>query len=526
MPVVTTAFGPSVDSTSSSAAPMAANRSGWKRFSSSPSVSTNTVSVRSMLTIRRLHHRTVQNRRVPTGKPTNGQVSHWFEPLPPRRQPLPGDRDADVCIVGAGYSGLWTAYYLKRADPSLRISMLEARFAGFGASGRNGGWLSGLVPGDRNRMAARHGRDPVLAWQRALNDAVDEVIRVAAAERIDAGLDPGTAKGGMLRVARNSAQAARLIAEADEERRWQVDVTALSANEAAERIRFDGVVSAYHNPHCARIQPARLATGLAGAVERLGVDVYEQSPVTEIAPGRAVTARGTVRAAIVLRTTEGFTASLPGLRRRLLPMNSSMIATEPIPADLWTSIGWEKRETVGDTAHGFFYAQRTVDDRIAIGGRGVPYRYASRTDVDGQIPERTIERLSAVLYSVLPQLRGVPIAHGWCGVLGVPRDWTASVGFDRASGLGCAGGYVGHGVTAANLAGRTLADLVLGRRTPLTGLPWVGHRSPDWEPEPLRWLGVRGLYLAYQLADRHEAGGRPATSPIARLADRLTGRPH
>ncbi len=457
-----------------------------------------------------------------TVSPVNGHVSHWFAKLPSPRSPLPGDRDADVCIVGAGYTGLWTAYYLKRADPSLRITILEARFAGFGASGRNGGWLSGLVPGDRHAMAKQRGRASVLAWQRALNESVDEVAEVAAREGIDAGI----VKGGTLQIARNAAQAKRLAAELAEEREWGNDnLVELTTAEAAQRIRFDGVVAAYHTPHCARIQPAALARGLADAVERLGVQIYEMSPVTEIAKGRAVTPMGTVRAPIVLRTTEGFTAGLPGLKRRWLPMNSSMIATEPIAPQIWESIGWDGRETVGDLAHGFFYAQRTVDDRIAIGGRSVPYRYASRTDVDGQVPKRTIKQLTAVLHDVLPQVRTVPIAHGWCGVLAVPRDWSAGLDVDRATGLGWAGGYVGHGVTATNLAGRTLADLVLEEKTPRTELPWVGHVSKNWEPEPLRWLGVRSLYIAYKLADRHEAGGRATTSPIAGVADLITGRP-
>lgn len=435
---------------------------------------------------------------------------------------MPGNLDADVCIVGAGYTGLWSAYYLKKADPSLRVVVLEARFAGFGASGRNGGWLSGLVPGDRNAMAKQYGRDGVLAWQRALNDAVDEVALVAEREGIDAGI----VKGGTLEIARNRAQATRLADAIAEERKWGVDgIEPLTTAEAAQRIRFANVTSAYHTPHCARIQPAHLATGLAEAVERLGVQIYERSPVTEIAAGRATTPLGTVSAQIVLRATEGFTPGLRGLRRRWLPMNSSMIATEPISAERWESIGWNGRETVGDTAHGFFYAQRTVDDRIAIGGRSVPYRYASRTDVDGRVPARTIRHLSQVLHDVLPQVRDVPIAHGWCGVLAVPRDWEAGVALDRASGLGWAGGYVGHGVTATNLAGRTLADLVLEQATPRVELPWVGHVSRNWEPEPLRWLGVRGLYIAYKLADRHEAGGRATTSPIARVADVITGRP-
>ena len=453
---------------------------------------------------------------------TNGAVSHWFAELPTPRPALPGDRDADVCIVGAGFTGLWTAYYLKQLDPALRVTVLEARFAGFGASGRNGGWLSGLAPGHRGLLAAEHGRDAVLAWQRALNDAVDEVIAVAAREGIDADI----VKGGTLEVARNLAQARRLRAEVEEERRWGVtDVRLLTAAEATARVAVDGAVLGAFNPHCARVQPAKLVRGLAEAVERLGVDLYEQTPVSAIAPGRADTARGTVRAPVVLRATEGFTARMAGLRRRWLPMNSAMIATAPLPAQTWQRIGWAGCETLGDLAHGFFYAQRTADGRIALGGRAVPYRYGSRTDRDGAVGQHTVDHLTGVLTAALPQTRGVPIAHAWCGVLAVPRDWTATVRFDPATGLGEAGGYVGHGVTATNLAGRTLADLVLKRRTELTALPWVGHRSRAWEPEPLRWLGVRGLYTAYKLADRHEAGGRAATSPIAALADRITGRP-
>jgi glycine/D-amino acid oxidase-like deaminating enzyme len=450
-------------------------------------------------------------------------VSHWFDGLPISRLPLPGSRDADICIVGAGYTGLWTAYYLKRADPTLRIVVLEARFAGFGASGRNGGWLSGLVPGDREKMAQQYGRDSVVAWQRALNEAVDEVIEVAGQEGIDAGI----VKGGTLEVARNAAQADRLAAAMAAECRWRIDgIQSLTKEEAAQRIQLDGVVAAYHNPHGARIQPARLARGLADTVERLGVTIYERSPVTGIASGRATTPSGTVTAPVVLRATEGFTAGLPGLRRRWLPMNSSIIATDPIPEHIWATIGWQGRETLGDTAHGFFYAQRTVDDRIAIGGRSVPYRFGSRTDRDGRVPERTIKSLTTTLHAILPQVADIPIAHGWCGVLAVPRDWQASVDFDRATGLGWAGGYVGHGVTASNLAARTLSDLVLGRRNPATALPWAGHRCRDWEPEPLRWLGVRGMYLAYKAADWHEARGSSRTSPIAVIADKIAGRPH
>jgi glycine/D-amino acid oxidase-like deaminating enzyme len=454
--------------------------------------------------------------------PVNGAVSHWYTQLPTPRPGLPGDRDADVCIVGAGYTGLWTAYYLKQADPGLRITLLEARFAGFGASGRNGGWLSGLPPGHRGLLAKTHGRGNVIAWQHMLNEAVDEVIGVAAREGIDAEI----VKGGNLEVARTPAQAKRLRQEVDEDRRWGVeDAQILTADEARQRINVDSLVLGGFNPHCARIQPAKLARGLADVVERLGATLYEQTSVTRIQPGRAVTPLGTVRAPVIIRATEGFTARMPGLRRRWLPMNSAMIATDPLPQQVWDAIGWQGRETLGDLAHGFFYAQRTADGRIALGGRAVPYRYASGIDRDGAVGQDTIDYLTGVLNTALPQTRGVPIAHGWCGVLAVPRDWTAGVRLDPSTGLGEAGGYVGHGVTATNMAGRTLTDLILKRSTELTALPWVNHASRTWEPEPLRWLGVRGLYTAYKLADRHEARGRATNSPIAALADRITGRP-
>ena len=454
--------------------------------------------------------------------PVNGAVSHWYTQLPTPRPGLPGDRDADVCIVGAGYTGLWTAYYLKQADPGLRITLLEARFAGFGASGRNGGWLSGLPPGHRGVLAKTHGRGNVIAWQHMLNEAVDEVIDVAAREGIDADI----VKGGNLEVARTPAQAERLRHELDEDRRWGVeDAQILTADEARQRINVDSLVLGGFNPHCARIQPAKLARGLADVVERLGATLYEQTPVTRIQPGRAVTPLGTVRAPVIIRATEGFTARMPGLRRRWLPMNSAMIATDPLPQQVWDAIGWQGRETLGDLAHGFFYAQRTADGRIALGGRAVPYRYASGIDRDGAVGQDTIDYLTGVLNTALPQTRGVPIAHGWCGVLAVPRDWTAGVRLDPSTGLGEAGGYVGHGVTATNMAGRTLTDLILKRSTELTALPWVNHAARTWEPEPLRWLGVRGLYTAYKLADRHEARGRTTNSPIAALADRITGRP-
>ncbi|MDH6577785.1 FAD-binding oxidoreductase [Kitasatospora sp. MAP5-34] len=458
----------------------------------------------------------------------NGGISFWYAQsgLPEPREPLPGDTTADVCLVGGGYTGLWTAYYLKKALPSLRIVVLEQEFCGYGASGRNGGWLYNGVAG-RDRYAALHGREAAVALQHAMNRTVDEVVRTARAEGIDADIH----QGGVLEVAYSPAQLARLRAFHETEVGFgETDRLLLDAAGTAQRIRVAGALGGAWTPHGARIHPVKLLQGLAAAVERLGVVVHERTRVTEIGPHRAVTPHGTVRATYVLRCTEGFTAALKGQKRTWLPMNSSMIATEPLPAQVWDEIGWAGRETLGDMAHAYMYAQRTADDRIALGGRGVPYRYGSRTDNDGRTQAATVEALREILVRFFPATAGAAVDHAWSGVLGVPRDWCTGVELDRSTGLGWAGGYVGSGVATANLAARTLRDLVLldsgeGAATELTGLPWVGHRVRRWEPEPLRWLGVNVMYAAYRGADRREsAGHRAATDPVARLADRVSGR--
>lgn len=458
----------------------------------------------------------------------NGGISFWYadDGFPEAREPLGGDASADVVIVGGGYTGLWTAYYLKKAVPFLRITVLEQKFCGYGASGRNGGWLYNGVAG-RDRYARSHGHEAAVRLQRAMNDTVDEVVRVVGEEGFDAGLH----KGGVLEVARTPAQLARLRAFHEHELSYgEKDRELYGARETAERVRVADAVGASWTPHGARVHPVKLVKGLAAAVEALGVTIHEQTPVTEIRPKLAVTPYGTVRAPYVLRCTEGFTAALKGQRRTWLPMNSSMIATEPLSEDQWAAIGWEGRQTLGDMAHAYMYAQRTADGRIALGGRGVPYRFGSRTDNDGRTQGETVEALREILVGFFPMLAGLRIEHAWSGVLGVPRDWCASVTLDRSTGIGWAGGYVGSGVATANLAARTLRDLVQqdsgqAGRTELTELPWVGHKVRKWEPEPLRWLGVQGMYATYRTADRRESVSRSAeSSRLARWADRVAGR--
>jgi glycine/D-amino acid oxidase-like deaminating enzyme len=445
--------------------------------------------------------------------------SHWLAEIGPieSRAPLEGDRDADVCIVGAGYTGLWTAYELRRAAPELEVVVLESRYAGFGASGRNGGWILGELAGPPSSWARLGGASGAGAMAAAVEDAVAEIEAVVAREGIDCDLR----RGGTLALACSEPQIRRLRHKLEggfsDTAQW------LDGTEARARVHAAGVRGGLYSPCCARLQPAKLVRALAEAVERVGGRLFESTAVTAIERGVAVTPRGRVRARAVVRATEGYTAQLPGLRRTLLPLNSAMIVTEPLDEHRWSQIGWAGGETLRDGAHRYVYMQRTADGRIAIGGRGVPYRFASRTDREGPVPAQTVRELRARLLALFPSLSDVRVEAAWHGVLGVARDWMPAVGIDRDRRLAWAGGYVGEGLAAANLAGRTLRDLLLGHDSDLTRLPWVRPFPGRWPPEPLRFLGARGVYALYRDADSRETrNGR--TSLLAQAGDLIAGR--
>lgn len=448
--------------------------------------------------------------RPPPG--ARGARSLWHDSAPPSvpRPPLQTDLDADVAIVGGGFTGLWTAYYLVVAEPTQRVVVLEREVVGFGASGRNGGWCSALFPTSSARVARTHGAEAARRLDRALRATVDEVGAVAARE----GIDCHYAKGGSMVLARSPAQLTRMrdeVALARQHGTGPEDLLLLDAAAAQELCAATGVLGGTYTPHCAALHPARLVQGLADAVERRGVRVLEHTAVTGLRPGLVTTPAGRVRAPFVVRATEGYTAALPGLRRVIAPVYSLMIATPPLPASFWDRTGLRRRETFSDHRHLLVYGQRTADDRLAFGGRGAPYHLGSRVRAAYELVPAVHAALRRTLVDMFPDLSGVEATHAWGGALGVPRDWFPSVGLDRDTGVGWGGGYVGDGVAASNLAGRTLADLVLRRSSDLVSLPWVNHRSRRWEPEPLRWLGINAGRRVMASADRVEQRtGRPA----------------
>lgn len=429
---------------------------------------------------------------------------------PGRRPALPGDRQFDVTIVGAGFTGLWTALYLARNDPGLRIAVVDKNFAGFGASGRNGGWCSALFPASWGKIARRHGRNGALALKAAMRGSIDEIEKVTVAGHLDCDFT----RGGTLGFVRSTAELTRARAEIVDARNWgdsEADQHLVGPADLAESTGVHGVLGATFTPHCAVLDPAALVHGLADLIEAAGVHLYEDTAALSLGPGMVTTDRGRIRTGVVVRATEAYTATLPGERRAVAPVYSLIVATEPLPPEISDAVGLVSRPSFTDHRHLICYGQRTADGRLVFGGRGAPYHFASRIRPDFDREPAVFQALRRNLLELFPMLTGVGFTHAWGGPLGISRNWTAGVRFDRKTGMASAGGYVGDGVATSNLAGRTLADLITGVHSDLVELPWVDQHAPRWEPEPLRYLGINGSLRLAAAADRAEARtGRPS----------------
>lgn len=420
------------------------------------------------------------------------------------RKSLNSDLQCDVAIIGGGYSGLWTAFYLKRLAPDCRIVIFESNQIGFGASGRNGGWCSGFLPVTIGELERTHGRSSAIEMYKESFRTIDEIKHVINDLEIDCDFH----HGGTINGATNLVQKSRVENEISEMRRFgfgEEHFRTLAADELTHRLNIENIITASYTPHCAVVNPAKLAHGLANAVESLGVEIYENANVVEYGERQVKTRDHVCVANIVIRATEGFTSRLKRHRRTLAPLYSYMVATEPLNMRQLSTLGWQNRETYHDSRNMIIYAQLTRDNRIAFGGRGAPYHFASRVKPQFDMHTEIHEKIIRSMRDVFSISRELEITHRWGGPLGVPRNWKPSVKFDQKTGLGSLGGYVGDGVAASNLAARTLAHLIVNDNHPLTALPWVNQTSRKWEIEPLRYIGINGLLKLSESMDNYEA---------------------
>jgi glycine/D-amino acid oxidase-like deaminating enzyme len=451
-------------------------------------------------------------------------TSLWWDSLTKSVQIRPSltkDIDVDVAIIGAGYTGLWTAYYLLKKSPNIKIAILESNVAGFGASGRNGGWCSALFPVGLEKMAQQSSREKAVRMQQFMFETVDEVGNVIRDENIDAEWQ----KGGSYSVARDKIQLNRAIDEANHFKEWgfeESDFTFLDENSARSRINASNILGTTFTAHCAAMNPAKLVRSLAEVVESKGAQIYENTRVLNFSKNIVKTNSAKVKAKYIVNATEAYRSNLPGLKRSSIPVYSLMIATEPLSEKIWDEIGLKNRETFADYRNLIIYGQRTKDNRFAFGGRGAPYHLGSRINNKFDQHKPTHVDLLKTLVELFPIIKDVKVTHTWGGPLSIARDWAAHVSLDSNTGIASAGGYVGDGVGTSNLAGRTLSDLILKNNSELISMPWVNHKSRKWEIEPFRWLGINSTLQLARFADFVEKKIKKETL-ITKLLNMLQG---
>jgi glycine/D-amino acid oxidase-like deaminating enzyme len=439
---------------------------------------------------------------------TYDQISFWFDSLtdkPVYRPALQADITADVAIIGAGYTGLWSAYYLKKYRPDLNVVIVEAEVAGFGASGRNGGWLMGEISGQDSYLAKLPASQRQQGYN-AIYGIVAEVASVCLEENIDCDLQ----KGGTVYAAARYPEQVELLRNTYNHHDCIDNPDAyqwLNQTELEQHIYIRDGLAGIYTPHCAAIQPAKLARGLAATVAAKGVTIFEHSPVTDVKNKTVFTATGSVKAGIIIAATEGFTGDLLGINKYVIPIQSHIIATQPLSDAQWSHIGLAKRQTFADSSRASTYGQRTIDNRMIFGARG-QYEFGGKVRHQFSKDDSLFDLHKNLLVDLFPSLKETPITHAWGGTLGMARQFRPYAIWDKNTGFANAGGYGGEGVGASNLFARTMVDMILERDTSLSDMPWAfssaNHHSAlkKWEVEPFRWLTYSALLAVFNWEDK------------------------
>lgn len=435
-------------------------------------------------------------------------MSLWWDLVDrPKFSPDNIDQEWDVVIVGAGFSGLWTAHHLLISQPELKIAILDQGQVGSGASGRNGGWVSALYPVSDEALSKNFSAPQIESLRYELQISIDEIGHFAQGEKIQCGFK----KGGAIVVARNGGQLARLRNDISPGEVFLDDLV------TQKKVQMSMAQGSLFNPDCAVVNPAALVIGIAKSLEERGVSIFENHLAT-IASDRSVHVNGRViKAGFVVRATEAYTEKTRGQ----IPIYSLIVATEPLSNFILTEIGLRDREAFAEASHLVTYAQRTADNRLVIGGRGAPYSWGSRRKDSLESRAKDHDRLRTMAKEWFPVLAHTKFTHSWGGAVAVTRDWSPYVRIEK--GYGELGGYVGDGVTLSYLAAHSMSDRILKKNSTRANLPYVQWKSRRWESEPMRWLSVNSTIQLTKIADREEdLTNRP--SVIMRTLNPLLGR--
>ncbi|MBA2729779.1 MAG: FAD-dependent oxidoreductase [Euzebyaceae bacterium] len=434
--------------------------------------------------------------------------NYWSATVPARQpQPLAGELAADVVVIGGGYTGLWTALTLVERNPLIRVVVCERDTVGFGASGRNGGFLDpSLTHGPANGLA--HFPDEIDRLQRLADDNYAGMVDFFARHEIACDFEAT----GMLDVAVAAHQVDELRDSAQLYRRHGERAEFLDADEVAEHLRSPKAMAGLHRPDAGGVlNPARLAAELARVASAAGVAIHERTPVTGVKAARggvvATTPAGKVHASSAVLATNAYSGqTLRRTNRHYIPVHDYILVTEPLAPDLLASLGWKRRQGVGDAGNQFHYFRLTADDRLLWGGYDAIYAYGSGVGPRFDQRPETFARLHSHLSQMFPTLRDVAIDFAWGGPIATTTRFTPVFGEALGGRLVYALGYTGLGVSATRFAARVLADRLTDPGSALLSLRYVRKAPFPFPPEPLRWAAVTLVRRALASADHH--GGR------------------
>jgi len=414
-------------------------------------------------------------------------------------KPLEGDITADVVVVGGGFTGLMTAYFLKKDDPSLDVVLLESDVIGYGASGRNGGFSMTLFGFTFSITAWWFGKEKAVEAHRYMEKAVD-LLRDFVAEN---GIDCDYEHTGFLRVATSKTYEKRIRHEIDLVNSLGIEgIEWIDSEKLAEQVRSPLYSGAWWEPRCGILNPAKLARGEKRLVEGMGVKVFERSSVTEIERGEKIklkTTAGTVSAEKVVLATNAYSHLIPGLKRKQVPVFTHIVLTEPLKEEHFAEIGWRNRQGIEDARNLVHYYRLTADNRLLMGGRSVSITWGNNMEKDLNIG--TFKALEQDIRDTFPVLKDISFTHRWGGPVSVPVDMSPAIGFIGDERIVYSLGCVGHGVSLTHLNGRTLGDLILGKKTDRTGIFFVNRKIKPWPPEPLRFMASKAIKGVLDIQD-------------------------
>jgi len=430
------------------------------------------------------------------------EKSYWMttrEYLP--GAPLQDDIEVDVAVVGGGFTGLSSAYHIKKAEPNLRVVLLESEVIGFGASGRNAGFSMTLFGMTLGLTARRFGKKKAKEAHHYMERAVDYLRDLVAELKIDCDYE----HPGFLRVATSEKYKKRILKEMELVHKLGLEgIEWLDKEQTQEQVRSPLYLGAWWEPRCGLLNPAKLSWGWADVIRALGVEIFENTPVAEIVREsgkvRLETPNGRVRADKVVMATNAWSHFFKGLKRKQVPAWTYIVMTEPLKDEHLNEIGWQNRQGIEDARNLVHYYRLTADNRIVMGGRDVSMTYGE--DMDKDLNPEIFAGLKDDVRELFPALKDVRFTHEWGGPVSVPLDMAPAIGYAGDKNVVYSLGAVGHGVSMTQLNGRTVADLILERKTDLTDVFFVNRRTIPWPPEPLRYLAGKAILGYMHWEDR------------------------